>query len=125
MFGLGSPDWVDLQLFLRVARAGSFTKAADGTPLTQPTISRRISTLEDQLKVKLFHRGKRGVLLTSAGQAIVGLAAEMDREARLVEPRATQETDLSEPIRLWLTDGIGGYWLPPRMTEFHRLFPAI
>ena len=49
----------------------------------------------------------------------------MDREARLVELRATQETDLSGPIRLWLTDGIGGYWPPPRTTEFHRLFPAI
>ncbi|MFC5358163.1 LysR family transcriptional regulator [Azospirillum himalayense] len=118
-------DWDDVQLFLRVVRAGSFNAAAEGTPQTQPTISRRIFALEQKLNTRLFRRLPRGVRLTPAGDAILCFALEMERAARFIVASAAQETELSGRVRLWVTDGIGGYWLPPRLAEFHKRFPAV
>lgn len=118
-------DWDDIQLFLRVVRAGSFNAAAAGTQHRQPTISRRIAHLEKRLGAKLFHRFPHGVRLTRAGHAVLSYAAEMERSARCIEASVVRETEMSGRVRLWVTDGIGGYWLPPRMAEFHKRYPGI
>ena len=47
----------NLEYFLEVARTKSFTKAAQNLFITQPTISRMIRNLEDELEVELFERG--------------------------------------------------------------------
>lgn len=120
-----SLNWDDVQLFLRVVRAGSFCAAAVEAPLTQPTISRRIHALEERLGVRLFRRQVQGARLTPAGDAILTSALEMERSARLLEASAARETELSGRVRLWATDGIGGYWLPPRLAEFHKRYPAV
>lgn len=118
-------DWDDVQLFLKVVRAGSFRAAAVGTPHTQPTFSRRVDQLERRLGARLFHRFARGVRLTPTGHAVLGFATEMERAARFIEVCASRETEMSGRVRLWVTDGIGGYWLPPRMAEFHKRYPAV
>lgn len=118
-------DWDDVQLFLRVVRAGSFRAAAAGTPYTQPTVSRRVADLEQRLGTRLFHRFARGVRLTPAGHGVLGFAREMERAARYIEVCAVRETEMLGRVRLWVTDGIGGYWLPPRMAEFHKRYPGI
>jgi len=118
-------DWTAIQIFLKVVRAGSFREAARGTPMTQPTISRRMHALEESLRVQLFHRFARGVRLTPAGDGILNAALEMERASRYLETIAAKETELSGSVRLWVTDGIGGYWLPPRMSDFHKCYPGI
>src|SRR3990172_3656965 len=59
-----------LQAFLAVADTGSFSAAAERIYLTQPAISKRIATLENELGTKLFDRIGRSVQLTAAGQAL-------------------------------------------------------
>lgn len=56
-----------LHYFLTIANEGSFSKAAKILNMTQPTLSRQIAILEDELKHKLFIRGKRNIELTEAG----------------------------------------------------------
>lgn len=56
-----------LHYFLTIANEGSFSKAAKVLNMTQPTLSRQIAILEDELKHKLFIRGKRNIELTEAG----------------------------------------------------------
>ncbi len=48
-----------LRYFLTVVREESITKAADVLHITQPTLSRQLSQMEDDIGVKLFHRGTR------------------------------------------------------------------
>jgi DNA-binding transcriptional LysR family regulator len=118
-------DWTDLQIFMNAARAGSFNAAAETAPLNQSTISRRIVNLEGQLGIMLFNRTARGITLTPTGEAIIELVSEMEGKVREIEARASEEMGLTGVIRLWVSEGVGGYWLPPRMKEFHRRFPGI
>ena len=54
-----------LKYFLIVAREENITKAAALLHLTQPTLSRQIMQLEEELGVKLFHRSKHSIILTN------------------------------------------------------------
>ena len=56
-----------LNYFLTVAKEGNITRAADILHITQPTLSRQLKDLEDELGVTLFHRGNRQISLTDAG----------------------------------------------------------
>ncbi len=66
-----------LRYFLAVAREGSMTGAANFLHVTQPTLSRQIKDLEDELGTKLFARHSRSVTLTSAGMRLRKRAEEI------------------------------------------------
>ena len=53
-------DWDDYRYFLAIARAGSLTGAGRVLGVSQPTVSRRLETMEARLKVRLFDRTPRG-----------------------------------------------------------------
>lgn len=108
-----------LKYFLIVAREENITKAANLLHLTQPTLSRQLMQLEDELGVKLFHRTKHNIVLTEDGlllkrraQEIVTLADKTKEEFLHKEEELTGEiaigcgetrnmSFLSEKIRLF------------------------
>ena len=61
-------DWDKLKIFHTVAEASSFTKASTILNLSQSAISRQIQGLETDLKVQLFERHARGLVLTENGE---------------------------------------------------------
>ena len=63
-------DWDKLRVFHAVAEAGSFTHAGEVLNLSQSAVSRQISSLEDSLQVRLFHRHARGLKLTGQGELL-------------------------------------------------------
>ena len=78
-----------LRYFLSVAREGSVSRAAAALHLTQPTLSRQIIDLEEELGTQLFRRGSRATTLTKSGvyfrqraEEIVSLADATRREFR-------------------------------------------
>ena len=56
-----------LRYFLTVAKEQNFTKAAEQLHITQPTLSRQLAALEEELGTDLFIRGSRSITLTEAG----------------------------------------------------------
>ena len=64
-------DWDKFKLFYYVAKAGSFTAAAETLNISQSALSRSIQLLEHQLKVKLFERVPRGLVLTKRGENLL------------------------------------------------------
>jgi len=66
-----------------VVDAGTFTAAAAALHVSQPSLSQGIARLEAELGTQLFHRVGRGAVLSAAGEAFVGPARRMLREARL------------------------------------------
>ncbi|MDB5615937.1 LysR substrate-binding domain-containing protein [Tardiphaga sp.] len=67
-------DLVDLQLFVAIAEASSITHGAARANLALASASARIKALEATLGVVLLTRGRRGILLTAAGEALLGHA---------------------------------------------------
>src|SRR5215813_914871 len=60
-----------LQLFVRVVETGSFSKAANDLGLTQPTVTKHVSTIEHRLGVRLLNRNSRGISLTEIGPLLI------------------------------------------------------
>ncbi|MCX5544145.1 LysR family transcriptional regulator [Paraburkholderia sp. CNPSo 3076] len=73
-------DSQSLRCFLRIVEQGSFGRAAQILNLTQPTLSRRIASLEHELRTQLFVRHQRGVRLTPAGVALGKRAQSLVRQ---------------------------------------------
>ena len=70
-------DWDKLKIFYTVAEASSFTKAATILNLSQSAISRQIQSLEQDLKIQLFERHARGLVLTDNGEYLFKSAHEI------------------------------------------------
>ena len=66
-----------LRYFLTVAKEQSFTKAAEQLHITQPTLSRQLAALEEDLGTKLFNRGGHCITLTNEGLLLKRRALEI------------------------------------------------
>jgi DNA-binding transcriptional LysR family regulator len=69
-------DWDKLRIFYTVAQAKNITKAAEALNLSQSAVSRQITALEDQMKIALFYRRPRGLLLTEQGEMLQRTVSE-------------------------------------------------
>ena len=119
-------DWEKLKVFRSVAEAGSFTRAGEIIGLSQSAVSRQISALERELKVSLFHRHARGLILTEQGELLYRTAHEVFTK---LEAAKTMLRDSKEKpsgiLRVTTTVGLGSNWLTPRLAEFIELYPDI
>ncbi|MGD0142816.1 MAG: LysR family transcriptional regulator [Rhizomicrobium sp.] len=104
-------DWDEFRIFQVVARVGSFTKAATAMGVQQPTVSRRIESLEAKIGAKLFDRGSRGPVLTYEGQRML---SDVDA-AEIFLNRAASRARHAEQIvegecKLMMSDGLASAW---------------
>ena len=79
-----------IRQFLAVAESGNFTRAAEATGVTQPTLSSGIRELEKHVGAKLFERQRPAVRLTSAGNRLLPIARRIEREFRRAEIETAQ-----------------------------------
>lgn len=85
-------DFRILRYFLNVAREQSFTKAAEQLHITQPTLSRQLASLEEEIGVTLFTRSGRNITLTEEGLLLKRRALEiLDLEERTLEELKSTE----------------------------------
>jgi len=119
-------DWSWLRDFAVVADEGSLSEAARKLGVSQPTLTRRMTALEEQLGAEVLRRGPRGIELTEAGEAILQPVRRMRDEAGQVDLAATgQDAALAGPVRVSATEGIANYWCAPALLELHRIHPGI
>ncbi|MDH3472597.1 MAG: LysR family transcriptional regulator [Rhodospirillales bacterium] len=119
-------DWDKLRIFHAVAEAGSFTHAGDRLNLSQSAVSRQISALEDGLKVPLFHRHARGLILTEQGELLYRTAHEVFGKLAMTEAQLTESKDRPKgQLKVTTTVAFGSIWLAPRIKEFMEIYPKI
>jgi len=115
-----------LDVFVKVCEHGSFTDAATAMELQRSAVSRRISALEKDLGVQLFHRSTRRVQLTSSGEQL------RNRLAPLLSAVDNAVTTL--PERLEVPSGnlavsvatdVAVHTLVPFLAEFRARYPAV
>jgi DNA-binding transcriptional LysR family regulator len=119
-------DWEKLKIFHVVAGARSFTHAGETLSLSQSAVSRQISALEQELKVPLFHRHARGLILTEQGEVLYRTAHEvfMKLEATRSELSDSREKPNGE-LKVTTAVGLGSFWLASRIGEFLELYPEV
>jgi len=119
-------DWDKLKIFHTVAEASSFTKASTVLNLSQSAISRQIQSLENELKIKLFERHPRGLVLTDNGKYLFQTAHEVISKLKDVEATFSDEKDkLKGKLTVTTVVSFGTTWLTPRIKEFMDLHPEI
>ena len=119
-------DWDKLRVFHAVAEAGSFTHAGEMLNLSQSAVSRQISALEESLRVPLFHRHARGLILTEQGELLFQTARDVFAKLAMAEARLSESKERPKgPMKVTTTVGLGSTWLAQHVKEFLELYPDI
>lgn len=115
-----------LRAFVAVAENGSFWAAAAKLNLTQSAISHAIATLEAELGVILFSRGRQGATLTFVGEQLIGDVRQilhlLDRAVDKVN--AARGLEIGQ-VRIASIRSLATHWLPPVLAAFRQRFPQI
>ena len=113
-----------LRAFAAVARAGSFSQAADLLHVSQPAVSKQVAVLEAELGKQLLIRGSRGVTLTAAGQVLADYV--LRAEALLANARralgAGEDAQIGT-LSLAASGVPGTYLVPTTLAGFRDLHP--
>jgi len=118
-------DLFQLEIFLTVAREGSFSRAAEKLYRTQPAVSQAIRKLEREIGEALFDRSSRDGTLTDAGQLLQEYAQKLlnlrtEARAALTELREMHKGKLAIAANEFTC-----LYLLPALAEFRRLYPMI
>src|SRR3979409_1135990 len=119
-------DWDAARVFLEVVRCGSFRSAAERLELSINVVRRRIDDFERQIGATLFTRDVHGTRLTDEGSLVVSAVERMEAASfDLVRASNSVTHTLSGEVRVAVTEGLGTFWLAPRLVEFQQACPNI
>lgn len=120
-------DFEQIRIFMNVASLKSFSAAAEKMFVSQPGVSVRIKSLEEELGVTLFDRSRsRDLKLTDAGRIFMDYAQallNLEQEAR--EKLAGMDREATGLVRLGTSTVPGTYLLPPLLARFKKQFSGV
>lgn len=120
------PDWNRLRVFFIVAEAKSFSASEEKLNLSQSSISRQISALENEIKTPLFHRHARGLVLTEQGELLFETAKDIYKQIHEAESLLLAgKNTATGSIKLTTTRSFGTMWLSRRLVQFCKQYPDI
>ncbi|SDK53720.1 DNA-binding transcriptional regulator, LysR family [Paenibacillus sp. ov031] len=115
-----------LKYFLTVANVGNITKAAEILHITQPTLSRQLMDLEEELGTRLFIRGKRQITLTDSGllfqQRVKEIISLLDKTERDL---AEQKDLIGGVVSIGCVESTVSRALPELLEEFSNRHPRV
>ncbi len=115
-----------LKYFLAVVREENITKAAEILHITQPTLSRQLAKLEEDLGAQLFVRNKKGIVLTDEGMLFRRRAAEIVELADKAEREIYQRGSFVEgEISIGCGELLAMKLLPKIITTFREMYPGV
>lgn len=115
-----------LQYVVEVARSKSFTKAAETLHISQPTVSKTIRNLENELGIEIFVRDNKQVELTDSGHVIYTHARHILHSFDNLTSELSDLTRLKRGrIRIGLPPMVGAKFFPGVMSSFRERYPGI
>lgn len=113
-----------LRYLCAVADSGSFSRAAEQSHVSQPSLSQQILKLEDELGARLFDRLGRSVRLTDVGKTFLPRARAVLRELEAARGDVVErEGSVGGTICVGVIPTIAPYFLPAQLTFLSRRFP--
>jgi DNA-binding transcriptional LysR family regulator len=115
-----------MRAFVRVAEAGSFSRAADSLAVTTAQISRAVTRLEAHLQTRLIQRTSRRMSLTEAGEQYLMRCEEILSLVRLAEAEVSGSTSMpSGRLRIHATIAFGQHYLAPLIAEYQQVYSEV
>jgi len=116
----------EMQVFIRIVEAATITAAAERLGLAKSAVSRRLSELEQQLGVELFHRTTRKLTLTESGQGFYSRCVQILTDIEEAEHEVSQvHHELSGQLRVAAPLSFGLMHLGPAIVDFQKLYPKL
>ncbi|MBA2934577.1 LysR family transcriptional regulator [Sphingomonas sp. CGMCC 1.13654] len=120
-----SDQFQALRLFVQIARTGSFSKGARALKLSQPTASRIIALLEEQLATTLFTRSSRALMLTDAGKAYLSRVQPILQSLEEADNEIRGTDALRGTLRIAVASIIASRAIVPRLQAFVARHPDL
>ncbi len=115
-----------LRVFVRIAEAGTFSKAADSLNIPRPSATKLIQELETHLRAKLLQRTTRRVTVTPEGAAYYERASRLIAELTEMDAQASHaRSQFKGRLRVDIGSSLANLILIPRLPAFRRLYPDI
>jgi DNA-binding transcriptional LysR family regulator len=119
-------DWNQLKAFLQTAQTGSLSAAARKLGLSQPTLSRQVAAIEQQMGVTLFERVGKAMVLTPTGLDLLEHARAMGSAAEALGMAASGRSQaVGGVVSVSATDAVATYLLPPIVQRLRAQEPGI
>lgn len=119
-------DWNQVRAFLATVEEGSLSGGARALGLTQPTLGRQVTALEEHLGVTLFERAGRQLILTPTGRALAEHVRTMGEAAtRLSLVASGQSTSVEGLVKVTASEGYAAYVLPEAVRRLRTRHPGI
>lgn len=110
----------------KILELNSFTRAADALGYTQSAISQMISSLENELSIKLLNRSRTGVSLTIEGRELYPFIQRSILQYRAMQERANEIRGLdSGIIRMGTISSVTCHWMPFLINGFKKIYPNV
>src|SRR5699024_4951755 len=115
-----------LEYFTEVAKQLNFTKAASVLHISQPSLSKTIKSIEDELGVPLFNRSFRNLELTDAGRALLHNAKHVLQAYQNLTNELNDVMNLKKgEIHIGIPPIIGAAFCSSLITQYKELYPSI
>jgi len=120
------PSISQLEYVVAVDKERNFHKAAQSCHITQPTLSKMIKNLEEELGVQIFDRSKNPIRPTQIGVSLIEQAKIALTEVyRLQDIVESQAKELKGPLSVGVIPTIAPYLLPLILSHFHKKYPLV
>jgi DNA-binding transcriptional LysR family regulator len=123
---LSGPFWGELRVFLAVAKAKSFNRAADALSMSQPTVSRQVRRLQDVMGAQLVVPTQAGIMLTRQGEELAHSLRDLDQKLFEISADLNAEARTAEgTVRVVISEVLSGLSVVPALVGFSELYPKI
>jgi DNA-binding transcriptional LysR family regulator len=115
-----------MNVFLTVARRGSFTAASSALGISRAMVSKQVKGLEDHLGVRLFDRNTRAVSLTEAGRHYLERCQQvLDDLDELENSVKSHDSAPQGTLRVWAPPSFGTFHLTPAVAAYMDAHPRV
>jgi len=120
------PFWGELRVFLAVAKARSFSRAAEALNMSQPTVSRQVRRLQDVMGAQLVIPTQAGIKLTRQGEELAKSLVVLDHTLFEISNEVTADARNAEGlVKVAVGEALAGLFMVPSLLTFSERYPNI